>query len=108
VFPNSIGTVEENALTCHTDSSVCCRGIDNPGSTNGLGDWVDVTGGQVSKDSVDGDGFYWVRGFGNVRLHRQGVDQSGQLGSYCCRIPDNKSTVTTFCVNLVGKYIHIL
>ena len=102
VVVTRVGSTDANTLNCHTDSTTCCRGMHNPDKSKGFGEWIFPDGSRIAKDSVTGDGFYWVRGYQVVRLYHQGNIQS-PLGSYCCRIPDSSGAMRTFCANLVGK-----
>ncbi|XP_064386168.1 uncharacterized protein LOC135334780 isoform X2 [Halichondria panicea] len=100
----TIGDTNETALTCRTDSTICCTGKDNPNSANGLGYWLLPNGTAVtrSQDITDSDTdlLYSVGDTGALRLHRRG-SVSGPTGSYCCVIPDNTGVNMTFCVQLV-------
>ncbi len=104
----AIDTIEdttETALTCRTDSTICCTGQDNPNAI-GLGDWVFPNGTAIKRrlDITDSDTdiLYRSRDTGVLRLHRRG-SVSGPTGSYCCVIPDNTGVTRAFCVQL-GKY----
>ena len=107
---DTIGDTTETALTCRTDSTICCTGQDNPNSANGLGDWLLPNGTAVtrSQDITDSDTdlLYSVGDTSALRLHRRG-SVSGPTGSYCCVIPDNTGDNTTFCVQL-GKWVCVL
>ncbi len=100
---DTIGDTTETALTCSTDSTICCTGQDNPNSANGLGDWLLPNGTAVTRSpditDSDTDLLYSVGDTGALRLHRRG-SVSGPTGSYCCVIPDNTRDNTTFCVEL--------
>ena len=106
----TIGDTNETALTCRTDSTICCTGKDNPNSANGLGYWLLPNGTAVtrSQDITDSDTdlLYSVGDTGALRLHRRG-SVSGPTGSYCCVIPDNTGVNMTFCVQL-GKWVCVL
>ncbi len=81
--------------------------MDNPGVSNGLGEWLFPNGTRIDKDRVAiDDGFYWKRENQAVSLHRQGNIQI-PLGPYCCVIPDRDNTSRTFCANIAGKYINM-
>ncbi|XP_064386386.1 CUB and sushi domain-containing protein 3-like isoform X2 [Halichondria panicea] len=101
---DTIGDTTETALTCRTDSTICCTGQDNPNSANGLGEWLLPNGTAVtrSQDITDSDTdlLYSVGDTGALRLHRRG-SVSGLTGSYCCVIPDNTGVIQAFCVQLV-------
>ena len=98
----SIGSINSTALSCHTDSTTCCRGVHNPDEHNGFGEWVFPNGTMIARNNVSGDGFYWIRYHKLVILYRRGKIQA-PLGSYCCKIPDSYGAMRTFCTNLVGK-----
>ncbi len=106
----TIGDTTETALTCRTDSTICCRGRDNPNSADGLGDWLFPNGTAVVRiqdiTDSDTDVLYRSRDTGSLRLHRRG-SVSGPTGSYCCVIPDSTGEDVTFCVQL-GKWICVL
>ncbi len=101
---DTIGDTTETALTCRTDSTICCTGKDNPNAI-GLGDWLFPNGTAVKRrlDVTDSDAdiLYRSRDTGALRLHRRG-SVSGPTGSYCCVIPDNTGVIQAFCVQL-GK-----
>ncbi|XP_064386456.1 uncharacterized protein LOC135334989 [Halichondria panicea] len=105
---DTIGDTTETALTCRTDSTICCTGQDNPNSPNGLGDWLLPNGTSVTRNQditdSDTDLLYRSRDTGSLRLHRRG-SVSGPTGSYCCVIPDNTGVDVTFCVQLVTEVI---
>ncbi len=101
-----IGAANQLSLNCHTDSTTCCRGVDNingvPSSSVGNGEWLFPNGTSIARNSVTGSGFYWIRYHQVVRLYRQGDIQT-PLGHYCCRIPDRGGEMRTSCANLVGE-----
>ena len=102
----SIMTTDDTSLTCHTDSTTCCRGIDNgdPSSIVDTGEWLFHNGESIVRNEVTGDvEFYYTRFHQVIRLYRQGDIQT-PLGTYCCRIPDSGGVLRTFCANLVGKF----
>ncbi len=101
IIISSIMTTDDTSLTCHTDSTTCCRGVDNEISSGGNGEWMFSNGNEITENSVTGSGFYWSRHFKVLRLYRQGDIQT-PLGTYCCRIPDSSGEMRTFCANLVG------
>ena len=107
---DTIGDTTETALTCRTNSTICCTGQDNPNSANGLGDWLFPNGTVVTRNQditdSDTDLLYSVGDTGALRLHRRG-SVSGLTGSYCCVIPDNTGVDVTFCVQL-GKWVCVL
>ncbi|XP_064386164.1 uncharacterized protein LOC135334777 [Halichondria panicea] len=100
---DTIGDTTETALTCRTNSTICCTGKDNPNSANGLGDWLFPNGTVVTRSQEitdsDTDLLYRSRNTSALRLHRRG-SVSGPTGSYCCVIPDNTEVDMTFCVQL--------
>ncbi len=107
---DTIGDTTETALTCRTDSTICCTAQDNPNSDNGLGYWLLPNGTAVTRSlditNSDTDLLYSVGDTGALRLHRRG-SVSGLTGSYCCVIPDNTGVNMTFCVQL-GKWVCVL
>ncbi len=109
IIVSEIGTFNNTALTCHTDSRNCCKGIHNPdGSKRGFGEWLFPNGSSIYRNSVMGDeGFYWIRYFQAIRLYRQGDIQNPE-GSYCCVIPDYSDTIRTFCANLACEFTESL
>ena len=104
---DTIGDTTETALTCRTDSTICCTGQDNPNSAN---DWLFPNGTAVTRslDITDSntDILYSVGDTGALRLHHRG-SVSGPTGSYCCVIPDNTGVDVTFCVEL-GEWVCVL
>ena len=99
-----IGTTNDTSLSCYTNSTTCCRGVDNIRGYKGFGEWLFPNGESiVRKKSVTGDGFYYARFHQVVRLYRQGDIQTPQ-GTYCCRIPDSGGVLKTFCANIVGEF----
>ena len=104
---DTIGDTTETALTCRTNSTICCTGQNNSTGSNGLGDWILPNGTAVtrSQDITDSDTdlLYSVGDTGVLRLHRRGF-VSGPTGSYCCVIPDNIGVIQAFCVQL-GKWV---
>ena len=102
IILTSVGPTVDTALNCHTDSTTCCRGMNNPHGSNGLGEWVFPGGSRIAQNTVTSDGFFWKREYQAVVLYRQGDIQT-PLGSYCCTIPDSYGSMRTFCANLVGK-----
>ncbi len=107
---DTIRDTTETALTCRTDSIICCTGQDNPNSANGIGDWLLPNGTSVTRNlditDSDTDLLYSVGDTGALRLHRRG-SVSGPTGSYCCVIPDNTGVILAFCVQL-GKWVGVL
>ncbi len=99
-------TTNDTSLTCHTDSTTCCRGADNgdPSSTMGTGEWLFPNGTIIVRNKFTGSGFYYTRFHQVLRLYRQGDIQTS-LGTYCCRIPDSGGVMRKFCANLVGEFI---
>ncbi len=104
---DTIGETDDTALTCRTDSTICCTSQDNPNSTTGSGEWLFPNGTAVTKNldttGSDTDLLYSVGDTGALRLHRRG-SVSGPTGSYCCVIPDSAGVNTLFCVQL-GKCV---
>ncbi|XP_064386228.1 complement receptor type 1-like isoform X2 [Halichondria panicea] len=102
---DTIGDTTETALTCRTDSTICCTGQDNPNSANGLGYWLLPNGTVVTRklDITDSDTdlLYSVGDTDALRLHRRG-SVSGPTGSYCCVIPDSTGVIQAFCVQLAS------
>ncbi len=102
-----IETTNDTSLTCHTDLTTCCRGVDNGDSSSGMGtgEWLFPNGmGVVRRKRLPrpGDGFYYTRFHQVIRLYRNDDTQS-PLGTYCCRIPDSGEVLRTFCANLIGE-----
>ncbi len=96
-----IETANDTSLTCHTDSTTCCRGVDS--SSIGNGEWLFPDGTSiVRRKRVPDDGFYYTRFHQAVRLYRNDDIQT-PLGTYCCRIPDSGGVLRTFCANLIGE-----
>ncbi len=101
---DTIGETDDTALTCRTDSTICCTAQDNPNSTTGSGDWLFPNGTAVIRkidinNESDTDLLYISRVTSALKLHRRG-SVSGPTGSYCCVIPDSAGVHTTFCVQL--------
>ncbi len=108
ILVTRIGTTNDSALICHTNSTTCCRDRDNP--QGGSGEWLFPNGTMITENSVTGSRFYWIRYHQVVKLYREG-DLQFPLGTYCCRIPDGHGDVVTVCANLTGEFnistIHI-
>ena len=104
IIISRIRTTNDTSLTCHTDSTTCCRGVDNGDSSSnmGTGEWLFPNVTRIVRNSVTG--FYLTRYHQVVRLYRQGDIQTPQ-GNYCCRIPDSGGEMRTFCANFVGKFM---
>ena len=99
-----IETTNDTSLTCHTDSTTCCRAVDKePSSTMGTGEWLFPNGGSIVRKKVTSSGFYYTRFHQAIRLYRNNDTQT-PLGTYCCRIPDSGGVLRTFCANLVGEW----
>ena len=100
-----IETTNDTSLTCHTDSTTCCRAVDSS-SGMGTGEWLfpNVTS-IVRRKRLPrpGDGFYYTRFHQALRLYRNNDIQT-PLGTYCCRIPDSGGVLRTICANLIGEY----
>ena len=100
---DSIGESDEQALVCHTDSPVCCRGMDNPNGFTGSGEWLFPNGTTIvrSQDVTvsDTDLFYRSRDTQLIRLHRRG-NITMPTGTYCCIVPVASGGDKTFCVEL--------
>ncbi len=98
-----ITTVGENVdlprLTCHTDLTACCRGIDHSGS-GGLGQWT-YPDGSVILNNAGGQDFYINRDAPQViHLNRREVNNPlSPTGSYCCTVPTIGGDMI-FCANL--------
>ncbi len=57
-----IETTNDTSLTCHTDSTTCCRGKDKePSSTMGTGEWLFPNGTSIVRKKVTVSGFYYTR-----------------------------------------------
>ncbi len=106
ILVTMIGTTQDSALICHTDSPTCCRDKDNSQLQGGSGEWLFPNGTKITENSVTGDGFYWIRNYQSVRLYIQGdiIQNEIPLGTYCCRIPVSGGERRTFCANLVGEF----
>ena len=106
ILVTRIGTTNDTSLTCHTDSTTCCRGVHNPGGS-GFGEWISPDGTMVAQNSgTTSNRFYWIRFYQVIRLYRYGAIQT-PLGTYCCRIPDNTGSTKTICANLIGKGVYM-
>ena len=109
---DTIRDTTETALTCSTDSTICCTAQDNPNSASGFGYWLFPNGTAVTSlrildvNESDTDLLYSVGDTGALRLYRRG-SVSGPTGSYCCVIPDNTGVIQAFCVQL-GKWVCVL
>ncbi|XP_064386533.1 sushi, von Willebrand factor type A, EGF and pentraxin domain-containing protein 1-like isoform X2 [Halichondria panicea] len=102
ILVTRIGTTNDSALICHTNSTTCCRDRDNP--QGGSGEWLFPNGTMITENSVTGSRFYWIRYHQVVKLYREG-DLQFPLGTYCCRIPDGHGDVVTVCANLTANTI---
>ncbi len=103
IIISSIMSTNDTSLICHTDSTTCCRGRDNPNVHNGFGEWFFPNETNIVRNSATGGGFYWMRDYQVLRLYRQGDIQT-PLGTYCCRIPDSGGEMRTFCANFIGEF----
>ncbi len=59
-----IGPANQSSLNCHTDSTTCCRDVDDgiPSSIMGTGKWLFPNGTSIVQKRVSGDdGFYYTR-----------------------------------------------
>ena len=99
----SIGESHDQVLVCHTNSTACCRGQDDPSTVTGSGEWLFPNGAAVIPiqhvTELDTDLFYRSRHQQLIRLHRRG-DVSMPTGSYCCLIPVATRGEMTFCLDL--------
>ncbi len=108
ILVTSIMTTNDTSLTCHTNSTTCCRRVHNVNGSNGLGYWLFPDGASViQNDASVSDKFYWIRYFQVVRLYRRGDIQT-PLGRYCCRIPDSGGVTRTACANLIGEGVQVI
>ena len=101
-----IETTNDTSLTFHTDSTTCCRGIDNGDSSSfvGNGEWLFPNRTSiVRRKRAPGNGFYYTRFHQAIRLYRNNDIQT-PLGTYCCRIPDSGGVIRTICANLIGEW----
>ena len=111
-----LAAIGENALTCHTELTTCCRREDNNGS-NALGRWTGPDGNSIP-EAVSGpggdipessdDGFYVSRDMSSISLNL--ADGSSEAaGTYCCQVPRD-SGMTTHCivVTVTGKCVRTL
>ncbi len=96
----SLVTIGEgsSALTCHTELTTCCRGVDNNGKA--LGGWTGP-GGDISESSMDG--FYVSRGMSSISLNLA-EGSSEVAGTYCCQVPRESGATTTHCVMVTGEW----
>ncbi|XP_064386526.1 sushi, von Willebrand factor type A, EGF and pentraxin domain-containing protein 1-like isoform X2 [Halichondria panicea] len=100
-----IETTNDTSLTCHTDSTTCCRGKDKKSSSNmGTGEWLFPNETSIVRKKVTGSGFYYTRFHQAIRLYRNN-DTRTPLGTYCCRIPDSGRILKTMCANLIDNNI---
>ena len=99
-----IETTNDASLTCHTDSTTCCRGRDKePSSNMGTGEWLFPNGTSVvRRKRIPDDGFYYTRFHQAIKLYRNDDIQT-PLGTYCCRIPDSGGEMRIICANLIGE-----
>ena len=97
----SIGESDEQALICHTDSSVCCGAQDNSSSGVVSGEWLFPNGTVIapSQNGTETDQFFtsWDRRL--VRLHRRG-NIVMPTGLYCCLVPTTSGEEVAICVEL--------
>ncbi len=108
ILVTRIGSTVDTALTCHTNSTTCCRGTSDTNAGPGLGEWFFPNETEIVRRRNASDNmFYWVRGYQAVRLFHQG-DFSDSLGSYCCIIPDNSGVDEKICVNFTGKKLEFI
>ncbi len=102
-----IETANDTSLSCHTDSTTCCRVVD---LSSGTRVWMSPNGTSISQRKRvprSGDGFYYTRFHQAIRLYRNN-DTETPLGTYCCRIPDSGRVTRTICANLIGeRCIHV-
>ncbi len=87
---------DSSALTCHTELSTCCRGVDNNG--NALGGWRGPDG---DIPETIGDGFYVTRNVSTISLNRRGTETT-LAGVYCCTIPRAGGITQIFCAEVQG------
>ncbi len=108
IIISRIMTTNDTSLTCHTDSTTCCRGVDKEPSSNiGTGEWLFPNGTYIVQNNVTGSGFYYTRFHQVLRLYRQSNVQT-PLGTYCCRIPDTSKVMRTFCANFISEFIKLI
>ncbi len=95
-----IGSTDDTALTCHTDSPTCC--------IQGSGEWLFPSGQRIAGNR---NGFSLTRRYQVLRLYHQGNTQT-PLGRYCCRIPDGLGRMASICANLIVELtincVHVL
>ncbi len=94
----SLATIGSSALTCHTELSICCRGVDNNG--NALGEWRGPNGDSIPDSNTDG--FYVLRGMSSISLNLA-EGSSEVAGTYCCQVPKESGATTTNCVMVTGE-----
>ncbi|XP_064386521.1 uncharacterized protein LOC135335055 isoform X2 [Halichondria panicea] len=93
ILVTKIGSTDDTALTCHTDSPTCC--------IQGSGEWLFPSGQRIAENR---NGFSLTRRYQVLRLYRRGNTQT-PLGHYCCRIPDSLGRMASICANLIANTI---
>ena len=102
-----ITQTDGGALECHTDDTTCCRGIDNPLSTTGTGEWYYPNGTVVPPPGSKSE-FYRTRVHMVIRLNRAGR-VTMPLGVYRCELPNSKgATITRYITLTEGDLIRWL
>ena len=86
----------DNALTCVTDQSACCR---PPYSISATGNWFLPNGTRVPS-SGEGWDFHRTRGQSTVRLQRR---RGGEDGIYSCVIPDAMNVIQTIYIGMYSR-----
>ena len=99
------------SLTCHTDSTECCRNSDT-GGQRGRGEWY-YPDGKVVLNNADStaarENFYRVKNAPKlVRLARRqmlnSIFPTSPTGTYCCVIPTTGGEMT-FCANIGNQLL---
>ncbi len=94
----SLATIRSSALTCRTELTTCCRGVDNNG--NALGRWRGPNGDGIPDSNTDG--FYVSRCMSSISLNY--AEGSSEIaGTYCCQVPRESGATTTHCVTVTGE-----
>ena len=96
-------------LTCHTDSTTCCRSNADNNGNGSLGQWTYPNGSVILRNGASmtaGEQFYVNRnGFAQIigLNRREANNPVTPTGSYCCTVPTSAGEMT-FCANL-GEWI---
>ncbi|XP_064386496.1 sushi, von Willebrand factor type A, EGF and pentraxin domain-containing protein 1-like isoform X2 [Halichondria panicea] len=96
----SLAAIGSSALTCHTELTTCCRGVDNNG--NALGGWRGPNGDSIPDSNTDG--FYMSRCMSSISLNLA-EGSSEVAGTYCCQVPRESGATTTHCVMVTASAV---